>query len=193
MAVRVRPPRGPQRHNASLEFWNNTLDNSNLGFFVSPYNILDSHCNSCVIVGGAVHHVNIRGTGIGITGDDNFIGYVDFSQICYLGLGPSGHRMRFVNLNFSTMIQCNATHPDFIYPQGLNHAWVSNNLVESSYGIGTATSTDNKAMHVQNQTTVPWNDNIWRLNSPTTWGSGSTAYMTPTGRSIAYASTTTRM
>jgi hypothetical protein len=154
--------------NIGLEFWNNTLLNSNHGFFVNA----SDRCNSCIIVGGAVHHVNNGYNGITMTGNDSFVGYVDFDSICYLGVSPSGNRLRFVNLNFSNMIQCGATHPDFIYPQGSNTLGYSNSLVESSYGVGTVTSTDNKAMHVQNQTTVAWNDNIWRLNLTYNLGSG---------------------
>lgn len=160
--------------NTGVEFWNNTFQNTNANAFLVD---TSDRCNSCIIIGGAVQNIG-RSTGsfngLTLTGNDTFVGYVNFRTICYLGIVPSGQRLRMVNLDFSGMLQCNAggAHPDFIYVHGLSPAGYSNNLVESSYGIGTVTSYDNKAMHVQNQTTTPWNDNIWRLNVTYNLGSG---------------------
>jgi hypothetical protein len=162
--------------NTGLEFWNNTFDNSNHGFLVGA----SDRCNSCIIVGGSFSRVNNNSQALTITGNDAFVGYTAFDQIAYLGVVPSGHRSRFVNLNFSNFRNPAGSHPDFFFPQGLNTFGWSNNLIESIYGIGTPTITHNKAMHISNQTGgrtsriggVPWNDNIWRSSVTYNLGSG---------------------
>jgi len=163
--------------NTGLEFWNDALDNSNHSFMVNA----SDRCNSCIILGGSVHHVNNSSNGLTMTGNDSFVGYVDFATICYIGVNPSGNRLRFVNLNFSGMIQCGGSHPDFFYIQGLNALGYANGLIESSYGIGTVTSSDNKAFHAQNQQANAWNDNIWRLNLTYNMGSGFFSMYDTTG------------
>lgn len=172
-AVRVRI----SGTNTGLEFWNNDLDNSNHSFFVNA----NDRCNSCIILGGSVHNVNNGSNGVTLTGNDSFVGYVDFDTICYLGVNPSGNRLRFVNLNFSNFIQCNGTHPDFFYIQGLNPLGYSNSLIESMFGIGTTTSTDNKVFHAQNQQATAWNDNVWRSNVVHNMGSGFFSMYTDAG------------
>jgi len=149
--------------NTGLEFWNNTLQNTDANALIADIN---ERCNSCIIIGGHIQNIgNHPGSynAITLNGNDTFIGYVDFNTICYLGVVPGGNRLRLMNLNFRGMIQCATSHPDFIYPHALSSLGYNGSVVESSYGIGTITSTDNKAMHVQPQV-VAFNDDIWRLN-----------------------------
>ena len=155
--------------NSFLEFWNNTMANADAGWRMP--NTTD-RCTSCIIFGGSVHNINNSGMGIGIIGNDSWVGYVDFATICYLGVGPSGSRMRFINLDFSGFIQCGATHPDLYYFNGFSPDGYSNSLIESNYGIGTVTASDNKAFHAQNEQTNAWHDDIWRLGVTYNLGSG---------------------
>ncbi len=160
--------------NTGLEFWNNLLQNTNNNAFLVNAN---DRCNSCILVGNTIQNIGlstISYNALTLTGDDNFVGYGDFNTICYLGVVPSGHRLRFINLNFSGMIQCGASHPDFYYIQGTNSLGYSNNLIESNYGIGTITASDNKVFHAQTQTTPPvnWIDNIFRNNVIYNMGAG---------------------
>ena len=155
--------------NIGLEFWNNNLDNSDNSFIIN----INDRCNACIVMGGSIHHVNNSANGLTMTGNDSFVGYVDFATICYLGVVPSGNRLRFVNLNFSGLIQCSISHPDFFYIQGLNTLGYSDNLVESTFGIGTPTSNDNKFQHVQPQVGGAWVDNVWRFNVGHNTGSAS--------------------
>src|SRR5678815_5236231 len=151
--------------NTGLDYWNDTIQNTNANAF-----LVDStnRCNACILIGDTFQNIGNTSaayTALVMTGDDTVLGYLDLNTICYLGLGPSGHRLRMVNLNFRGM--CGLTiHADFIYPQGVNQFGYSNNLMESSYGIGTPTGTDTKGMHVQTQAApaVNWSDSIWRNN-----------------------------
>jgi hypothetical protein len=156
--------------NTGLEFWNNALVNSNDSFRM-PNN--SDRCNACIVVGGSIHNVNNAHYALNITGDDSFVGYVDFATVCYLGVVPSGHRQRFVNLNFSGFIECNSFHPDFFYIQGANPFGYSNNVVEAMFAIGTVTSVDNKVFHAENQSSVAWTNDIWRFNVVYDTGSAS--------------------
>jgi hypothetical protein len=79
--------------------------------------------------------------------------------------------MRFLNLNFSGMIQCGGTHPDFFFPNSGISAGFSTNLIESTFGIGTTTSSDNKFQHVANDGSSDWVDNVWRQNVAYNMGS----------------------
>lgn len=156
--------------NTGLEFWNNDIGNLAGHGMMNP-NTMTDRCNKCIVLGGSVHDISNGSTGISLLGDDNFVGYVNIATICYIGVNPSGSRGRFVNLNFSSFIQCNGAHPDFFYinpaPTGF-----SNNVIESMYGIGTTTSIDNKTFHAQNESTSAWTDDIWRLNVTYNMGSG---------------------
>jgi hypothetical protein len=165
--------------NTGLEFWNNALLNSNDSFRM-PNN--SDRCNACIVIGGSMANVNNGSYALNITGDDVFAGYVRITTVCYLGVVPSGHRMRFVNMNFSGMIACNSLHPDFFYIQGNNPFGYSNNLVEAMFAVGTVTSVDNKVFHAENQQASDWNDDIWRFNAVYNTGSAAAFSMyTDTG------------
>jgi len=162
--------------NTGLEFWNNDIGNL-AGKGLGTFNATD-RCNKCIIIGGSVHDITNGNTAISLLGDDAFVGYVKISGICYVGVGPSGARGRFVNLNFSGMIQCNSLHPDFFYIDGAGQSTgFSNSLVESTLGIGTVTSTDNKYFHAENQSPVAWTDDVWRFNVSYNTGSASSFSM----------------
>jgi hypothetical protein len=63
------------------------------------------------------------------------------------------------------MIQCAGSHPDFYYINLSNdNLAFSTALIESNFGIGTITSTDNKFHHAQNQQATAWTDDVWRGN-----------------------------
>src|SRR5262249_16755410 len=87
-------------------------------------------------------------------------------------IGPNGLRNRYLNDNFTGFIQCSGSHPDFFYIHGLSTLGYSNSLIESEFGNGTPTSTDNKGFHAENQQATPWNDNVWRFNVAHDLGSG---------------------
>lgn len=162
--------------NTGLEFWNNNIGNVS-GKGLGTFNTTDS-CNKCIIVGGSVHDISNGNTAISLFGNDNFVGYVNISTVCYIGVGPSGARSRFVNVNFSGMIQCGVTHPDFFYIDGARlSSGFSDSLIESSFGIGTPTSSDNKYFHAENQTSVPWTNDVWRFNVAYNTGSASSFSM----------------
>ena len=108
-----------------------------------------------------------------LAGDDDFVGYVNFATIRYIGVGPSGNRQRFVNLNFSGFVQCNNTHPDFFYISGNDTLGWSTALWESTFAIGTPTSSDNKVYHAENQQATPWNNDVLRFNVIYNTGSAS--------------------
>lgn len=155
--------------NVGLEFWNNDVGNQSGGGIDADSST--NVCNKCIIVGGSIHDISNGNNGITLVGDDTFVGYVNLSTICYIGVNPSGARDRFLNLNFSGMIQCGATHPDFFYINNSTKGF-NLNLIEASYGIGTVTSSDNKFMHVQNQSAGVWTDDVWRGNVSYNLGSG---------------------
>jgi hypothetical protein len=155
--------------NTGLEFWNNDIGNvSGKGWSADAAH----RCHSCIVIGGSIHDIDGNDTGLVLSGNDSFVGYIDFDAIDYIGVGPSGNRLRMVNLNFSGFLQVGGAHPDFFYPQGLNTLGFSNALIESAFGIGTITSVDNKWMHASNQSGVAWNDNIARLNISSDMGAG---------------------
>jgi len=162
--------------NTGLEFWNVTVQNnpSNKAYSFDR-GLGTNQCVSCIFVGGTI--TNIGGTASEVallmSGNDSFIGYIGFSAICYVGIGPSGSRVRMVNNNFSALVACNGTHPDNFYIASDPNGY-SNSLIESTFGIGTVTSTDNKGFHAQNQTSpaLDWNDDVWRLNVNYNLGSG---------------------
>jgi len=157
--------------NTGLEFWNDDVGNkAGKGFGTSGSS---DRCNKCIVFGGSFHDITNGNTAIQLTGDDTFLGYASLSTICYIGVDPSGTRVRIVNLKISGMIQCNSFHPDFFYIDGAAiSTGFSNSVIESVLGIGTVTSTDNKFFHSENQSSVAWNDNIWRFNVAYNMGSG---------------------
>lgn len=161
--------------NTGLELWNVPIANTgaNHGIIADGGAGTPAACNKCIILGGSVHNAGNPGSehAIRISGNDMFIGYVDIATVCYVGIGPSGSRSRFVNINFSGMIQCNSTHPDFYYIATDALGW-STNLVEANYGIGTVTASDNKYMHAQNDSAADWTDNVWRNNVAYQMGAG---------------------
>lgn len=164
--------------NTGLEFWNNDIGNLGNGNAFGTTVGDSDRCTKCIVFGGSFHDIGANPdaysvTALNLYGDDNFVGYVNFATICYLGVGPAGSRGRFVNLNFSGFIQCNGgvAHPDFFYI-AISTAGFSNNLVESIYGIGTPTSTDNKVFHAENQSAGTWSDNVWRQIVDYNMGSG---------------------
>lgn len=152
--------------NTRLEFWNNDTNQSGYGFLADG----TDRCNSCIIFGGSIQNVNVGSTGIRLDGNDALIAYVNFDSISYLGLGPSGVRSRFLNLNFSNMLTDGSNHPDFFYIS-VDSPGFSTNLIESMFGQGTVTSTDNKSFHAQSGG-LTWSDNVWRLNVTHNMGSG---------------------
>lgn len=163
--------------NTGLEFWNNDISHLTNGHGIGTTGGDPARCNKCIILGGTVHHIgdasgsNCSMTAISMVGDDNLVGYVDVNNICYIGVGPSGSRSRFLNLYFNGLIQFGSAHPDFYYIS-VSSAGYTNNLVEATYGVGTITSTDNKFFHAQNDSANNWLDNVWRFNVAYNMGSG---------------------
>lgn len=160
--------------NTGLEFWNNAIANTgaNNGIAFDGGAGSPVTCDKCIILGGSLDTIGTGSqTAIRLSGDDDFVGYVNFTTIKYLGVGPAGARGRFVNLNFSGLVQVGASHPDFFYI-ATDAKGFSNNLMESIYGIGTITSTDNKFFHAQNESAAAWNDDVWRQNVAYNMGSG---------------------
>jgi hypothetical protein len=179
--------------NTGLEFWNDTI-NSNVngkGYIFYNFNTSAPGCTKCIFLGGGINSIGggtVSDTGLALYGDDNFVGYLNFTAICYIGVGPSGLRGRYLNLNFSGLIQCNGAHPDFFYISGNDaNDGYSNNVIESTFGIGTNTADQNKFHHMQNQnTTLSWDDNIYRLNVGTQIGSGAySIYSTGSATDVA--------
>lgn len=166
--------------NTGLEFWNNTFQNTDANAFLAD---IGERCHSCIILGGSFQHINdddpVTGkVALGITGNDWYIGSVEFSGICYLALSPSGNRVRIVGNYFHDMVQCLTTHPDNVYPHGLSVLGYSTSLMESNYGVGTPTASDNKWMHVQPQASdgpcdciVDFSDDVFRQNVAYNMGS----------------------
>lgn len=161
--------------NTGLEFWNDTVTNTTANAELFDFYGNSARCDKCIWIGGAFSNIGVTAsaTALGPAGNDIFVGYIDFSAICYIGVGPSGVRGRFVNLNFSGMIQCLTSHPDFFYIHGLSTLGFSNTLIESTFAIGTPTASDNKFHHQQNETAVTWADNVYRQNVGTNIGSGA--------------------
>lgn len=161
--------------NTGLEFWNNDISNLGTGHGIGTTAGDPDRCHKCIIISGSVHHIgqvgNCSMTAIAMLGDDSYVGYVNVNNICYIGVGPSGSRSRFVNMNFSGLIQDGGSHPDNYYIS-VSTGGFSNNLVESNYGVGTVTSTDNKYFHAQNDSANDWVDNVWRRNVAYNMGSG---------------------
>lgn len=173
--------------NTGLEFWNDTVTNTTGAGYKWDIVGTGARCDKCIWIGGSVSNIGnpSSSTGLSRDGDDSYIGYVTFSNICYIGIGPSGARGRFIHNDFSGMVQCGVTHPDNFYIQGLSGSlgW-TNNLVEATFVIGTNTASDNKFHHQQNQSAVAWNDDVYRWNVATQLGSGVySVYSTGTGDS----------
>jgi hypothetical protein len=174
--------------NTGLEFWNNTLTNTNASSGNSAFDMgAADRCHACIIVGGSVTDVTINGYGIEIAGNDILMAYVAFDEVAYIGVASSGSRMRFLNLKFTDMRSYLGSHPDFFYPQGGNDFGYSYNLIESTYGIGSATEGHNKTVHYENDTPggVAWTDNIHRLNVSSTMGSGHYSFYSGFGTSAS--------
>lgn len=153
--------------NTGLEFWNDDVGNltSGHGYLVDDAGN-GALCNACIWLGGSIHDIGnpSSATALRISGSDDFVGYIAISTVCYIGVGPSGTRHRFINLKFSGFIQCGATHPDFFYVHGTSSNGLNNAVIEASFGIGTPTSSDNKIFHAQNEQANAWSDDVWRLN-----------------------------
>ena len=163
--------------NTGLEFWNVAVTNTSGKGYDFGNGSFDGNgsCNSCIWIGGSVSNVGNPASnyGMALTGNDDFVGYVSLSTICYIGIAPDGLRQRFVGLVFSGMVQCGATHPDFFYIniQGSVNPY-SNGLIESVYGLGTPTASDNKFFHAQNDpASGTWADDVWRFNVAHNMGS----------------------
>lgn len=173
-----------------LEFWNVTVQNntSGKGYSSDIGAASTNHCDKCIFIGGNVHTLGNPSNVVAMqmSGDDNFIGYIDFATICYVGLGPNGVRGRYVNLNYSGMVACNSTHPDSIYVNSINTSTTfANALVEGEFNIGTPSSSNNKFHHQQNDTSITWSDNVYRFNVAYNLGSGIySVYATSTGDNI---------
>jgi hypothetical protein len=162
--------------NTGLEFWNvavqNTGGNKAYSFDIGLGST--NRCDKCIWIGGSIVNVGNPSTEVAllVSGDDDFVGYINFQTICYVGIGPAGARGRFVNNNFRGLIACNTTHPDNFYiATNATEGWTKN-LVESVFNIGTPTSSNNKFHHQQNQNAPVWSDNIYRLNASTQLGGG---------------------
>lgn len=161
--------------NTGLEFWNDDVGNLSGNGYLVDHAGNGATCNACIWLGGSVHNIGNPGSAVAlhVAGDDDFVGYINFATICYIGIGPSGNRQRFVNNNFSGFIACASTHPDFFYISGNDTLGWSNALWESSFAIGTPTSSNNKVYHAENQQATPWNDNVIRFNVIYNTGSAS--------------------
>ena len=162
--------------NTGLEFWNVSIQNtgSNKAYAFDIGLSSSNRCDKCIIIGGSITNVGNPSatTALYLAGDDNVVGYVSFSTVCYIGVQPTGSRGRFLNLNFSGLVACGGSHPDNFYI-GTNATigWV-HNLVESVFDIGTPSSSDNKFHHQQNQNAPVWSDNVYRLNVTFNLGGG---------------------
>lgn len=173
--------------NTGLEFWNNSLQNTGGSKGYSFDRGLGANqCVSCIFFGGSVTNVGNPSATFAmlVSGNDTFIGYINFSTICYAGIGPSGSRLRMLNNNFSGMIACGSSHPDPFYIASDANGY-SNSLIESVFDIGTPASDQNKFHHQQNESAIAWVDNVYRLNVGTNIGSGATSiYATSTGDNL---------
>ena len=161
-----------------LEFWNVVIQNTNANKAIvfdigsnSTY-----RCDKCIFFGGSVTNAGATGSSIVAflsSGDDDFIGYMNFTNICYVGIGPSGARGRFVNNNFSGLTNCGGgAHPDNFYiATNATEGW-TNNLVESVFNIGTPSLANNKFHHQENQNAPAWSDNVYRFNVSYNLGGG---------------------
>lgn len=167
--------------NTGLEFWNVTVQNTTgkayFWDYASAFDANTYRCDKCIWHGGTVTNINQAGTsgqtGIGLSGDDTYVGYLSVSNICYIGISPTGTRGRYIGNNFSGMVACGGTHPDFFYINGGGSilGW-SFNLVEGTFGLGTPTSNNNKFHHQQNEWATTWHDTVYRFNATTNLGSG---------------------
>lgn len=159
--------------NTGLEFWNLTIQNNNGKAYNIDRGSGANVCHKCIFLGGSITNIGDPTSLVAmlIGGDNTFIGYIDFSDICYVGIGPSGTGQRIVNNYFHGLIQCGGSHPDFLYIASDALGW-SNTLVESTFGIGTPTANNNKFHHQQNEGSVAWADNVYRRNVGHNIGSG---------------------
>ena len=163
--------------NTGLEFWNDTIaSNANGKGYDFDFN---RSCTQCIFIGGSINNIgggSVADTALSIYGNDVFVGYINISTVCYLGITQGGNRIRVVNVDFSGFEECAGAHPDFFFPDGSDccgSTWgFSNNLVESVFGIGSTNAPDNKFAHQSIQVTSPWNDNVWRFNVAYNLGSG---------------------
>jgi hypothetical protein len=173
--------------NTGLEMWNGAAGNNATGHGTGMFSV-GPRCTTCIFLGNSFHDVGGTNADValGLAGNDLFVGYNNFTGICYIGIGPTGARGRYLNNNFSGMIQCGGSHPDFFYIDGSQQATgFSNNLIESTFGIGTNTANNNKFHHMQNQDAEDWVDNIYRLNVGTQIGSGAySIYTSSTGSNL---------
>lgn len=161
--------------NTGLEFWNVSILNNLNNKAVDADFGSSNRCDKCIWIGGSIHDIGTSGGGlIGmlISGNDLFVGYMDFQRLCYVGIGPAGARGRYVNNNFSELVACAATHPDNFYIASYNTLAFSTSLVESVFNLGTPAFSNNKFHHQQNESTSVWADNIYRLNVSYNLGGG---------------------
>lgn len=157
-----------------LEFWNDTVQKGSKGYNFDIGLGSTNRCDKCIWIGGTVQNFGNPSSTVAmlLAGDDQFVGYLGFNTICYVGIGPVGARDRFVNNNFSNMVQCGSTHPDNFYIATNATEGYTFGLIEASFGIGTPTANNNKFEHAQNQNTPDWTDNVYRFNVGTNIGSG---------------------
>ena len=162
--------------NTGLEFWNNSIGNTSTGSGLYNNGNAD-RCNQCIVVGNLVHDVTGGNSSIALVGDNLYISYNNITGACYIGIGAYGTRGRFLNDNFSGMIQCLGKHPDFFYIDGGGCCGITagygTSLVEAMFGQGTPTSVDNKIFHAENQSGQTWVDDVWRFNLIYNTGSAS--------------------
>lgn len=160
--------------NTGLEFWNMDVGNLAGNGYLVDHAGNGALCNACIWLGGSIHDVGNAGAGaqgLHVAGSDIFVGYILFDANCYAGVGQSGSRQRFVNVNTSNM--CTGLHTDSFYVSGNDTLGYSNSVWESAFNIGTPTESNNKAYHAQNEQATAWNDNIVRFNVTYNTGSAS--------------------
>lgn len=171
--------------NTGLEFWNLVVTNTTGHGYYFDFPANGSRCDACIAFGGAVTNIGNPSSshGFAMEGNDLYIGYVSLSNICYIGIRPSGSRSRYIHNDFSGFVQCGASHPDFFYVHGTSSLGYTDGLIEAMFATGTPTANDNKVYHAQNDGTQNWNNDVLRLSVVYNTGSASShsIYTTSTG------------
>lgn len=159
--------------NTGLEFWNVTLQNNQNKGYAFDIGLGANRCDKCIWMGNTISMFGnpSNPTVMTISGDDMFASYNNFSTIAEIGIGPTGSRLRLLNNNFSGLIEVSGGHPDFYYI-AVGSTGYSNSVIEANFGIGTASSPNNKFAHNQNDSSAAWVDDIYRFNVGTNVGSG---------------------
>lgn len=161
--------------NTGLEFWNVEVGNFSGHGYLFDFPSDGRRCNACIWLGGSIHDIGdpSSSTALGPHGNDNFAAYLGIDAVCYIGIGPSGNRHRFLNIKFTGFISCGSTHPDLFYIHGTSSLGWNDSLVESFFGTGLASSYPIKVFHAQNEQANAWSDNVWRHNVVYNLGSAS--------------------